>query len=85
MGFYKNAGGIKEYTKENIEDADIPLGTFIMFKGPEPYSEVFLECIERNDKFSCKGCFFKDIMSEYCPTCLPGERKDEQYALYQKL
>lgn len=84
MGFYKNAGGIKEYTKENIEDEDIPLDTFIIFKESESH-EVILKCIERNDKNTCKGCFFKDIMSECCPTCLPGERKDEKYTLYQML
>lgn len=83
MSFYKNAGGIKEYTIENIEDKDIPLDTFIIFKESESH-EVILKCIERDDKNACKGCFFKDL-SECCPTCLPGERKDEKYALYQML
>lgn len=83
MGFYKNAGGIKEYTKESIEDADIPLGAFIILKDSK--FQVVLECIERDDKYSCKNCFFKDIMSEYCPTCLPGERKDGKYVSYQML
>ena len=46
MGFYKNAGGIKEYTKENIEDTDIPLGTFIIFKESEKsHSRAVLKCI----------------------------------------
>ena len=85
MGFYKNAGGIKEYTKEDIEDTDIPLDTFILFKDSETHSRVVLECIEREDKYACKNCFFKDIMSEFCPACLPGERKDGKYALYQML
>ena len=85
MGFYKNAGGIKEYTKEDIEDTDIPLNTFILFKDSETHSRVVLECIEREDKYACKDCFFKDIMSEFCPACLPGERKDGKYALYQML
>ena len=85
MGFYKNAGGIKEYTKEDIEDTDIPLNTFILFKDSETHSRVVLECIEREDRYACKDCFFKDIMSECCPACLPGERKDGKYALYQML
>ena len=82
MGFYKNAGGIKEYTKENMEDTDIPLDTFFIFKESELHSGVVLKCIEREDKNTCKDCFFK-IMSECCPTCLPGERKDGKYVLYQ--
>ena len=57
MGFYKNAGGIKEYTKENIEDTDIPLDTFIIFKESESHSGVVLKCIERGDKNTCKDCF----------------------------
>ena len=85
MGFYKNAGGIKEYIGESIEDTDIPLDTFIIFKESESHSEVVLECIEREDKYACKDCFFKDIMGTYCPACLPGERKDGKYALYQML
>ena len=84
MGFYKNVGGIKEYTIENIEDTDIPLDTFILFKESESHSGVVLKCIEREDKNTCKDCFFK-IMSECCPTCLPGERKDGKYALYKML
>ena len=84
MGFYKNAGGIKEYTKEDIEDTDIPLDTFIIFKESESHSGVVLKCIERGDKNTCKDCFFK-IMSESCPTCLPGERKEGKYALYKML
>ena len=87
MGFYKNAGGIKEYTKENMEDTDIPLNTFIIFKESESsYSRVVLKCIEKADKYTCKDCFFKDfMMNDYCPACLPGERKDGKYALYQML
>ena len=46
---------------------------------------VVLECIEREDKNTCKDCFFKNIMSECCPACLPGERKDGKYALYKML
>ena len=92
MGFYKNAGGIKEYTKENIEDTDIPLGTFIIFKESEKsHSRAVLKCIEKDAKekdakYTCKDCFFKDfMMSDYCPACLPGERKDGKYVLYQML
>lgn len=89
MGFYKNAGGIKEYTIENIEDEDIPLDTFFIFKESELHSGVVLKCIEKDAKekdakYTCKNCFFKDdMMNNYCPACLPGERKDGKYVLYQ--
>ena len=91
MGFYKNAGGIKEYTKENMEDTDIPLDTFFIFKESELHSGVVLKCIEKDAKekdakYTCKNCFFKDdMMNNYCPACLPGERKDGKYVLYQML
>ena len=89
MSFYKNAGGIKEYTKENMEDTDIPLDTFFIFKESESHSGVVLKCIEKDAKekdakYTCKNCFFKDdMMNNYCPACLPGERKDGKYVLYQ--
>ena len=89
MGFYKNAGDIKEYTKENMEDTDIPLNTFFIFKESESHSGVVLTCIEKDAKekdakYTCKNCFFKDdMMNNYCPACLPGERKDGKYVLYQ--
>ena len=89
MGFYKNAGSIKEYTKENMEDTDIPLDTFFIFKESESHSGVVLKCIEKDAKekdakYTCKNCFFKDdMMNNYCPACLPGERKDGKYVLYQ--
>ena len=89
MGFYKNAGGIKEYTKENMEDTDIPLDTFFIFKESESHSGVVLKCIEKDAKekdakYTCKNCFFKDdMMNNYCPACLPGERRDGKYVLYQ--
>lgn len=93
MGFYKIAGGIKEYNEKNIKGARISIDIPFIFtykKNLKTESVVLIPHDTSELPIACKDCFFNiftDGVSK-CPACLPGERKDEKdvaFSVLQKL
>lgn len=87
MGFYKIAGGIKEYNSKDISNEDIPLDTPFVFnyekryyKGTKIKGTAVLVPRETDGAVSsnCKNCFFSSIFkyATSCPACMFSERGD---------
>ena len=88
MGFYKIAGGIKEYNSEDIGNVDIPLDTPFVFNYEKRYykgaykmkGSAVLVPRETDGAVSsnCKNCFFSSIFKSAteCPSCMLTERRD---------
>lgn len=87
MGFYKIAGGIKEYNSKDIGNADIPLDTPFVFnyekccyKKAKIKRSAVLVPRETDGAVSsnCKNCFFSSVFkyATSCPACMFSERGD---------
>lgn len=94
MGFYKIAGGIKEYNSEDIGNVDIPLDTPFVFNYEKRYykgaykmkGSAVLVPRETDGAVSsnCKNCFFSSIFKSAteCPACMLTERRDEKDVIF---
>ena len=81
MSFYKNVGGIKEYTIENIENAYIPVDTPFIFTYERNLKVESIVLVPRDTSelpIACKDCFFDTFTKgvSKCPVCIESERKD---------
>lgn len=93
MGFYKIAGGIKEYNEKNIKgmyiSIDIPF-IFTYKKDLKTESVVLIPRDTSGIPIACKDCFFNTFTGGVtkCPACMCDERKDEKdvaFLVLQKL
>lgn len=95
MGFYKIAGGIKEYNEKNIKgmyiSIDIPF-IFTYNKNLKTESVVLVPHDTSELPIACKDCFFNTFTGGVtkckCPACMCDERKDEKdvaFSVLQKL
>ena len=93
MGFYKIAGGIKEYNSEDISNVDIPLDTPFIFnyekrcyKKAKIKGSAVLVPRETDGAISsnCKSCFFASVFTDAasCPACMLTERRDEKDVIF---
>ena len=93
MGFYKIAGGIKEYNSEDISNVDIPLDTPFIFnyekrryRGTKIKESAVLVPRETDGTISsnCKSCFFDSVFTDAteCPACMLTERRDEKDVIF---
>ena len=93
MGFYKIAGGIKEYNSEDISNVDIPLDTPFIFnyekrcyKKAKIKGSAVLVPRETDGAISsnCKNCFFGSVFTSAtdCPACMLTERRDEKDVIF---
>lgn len=81
MGFYENAGGLKEYNTENIRKTLIPIGSVFTFKDLNTHREFTLKC-RTSEVGSCKKCFFKHCAPITCPLCMFIERRDGKSVIF---
>ena len=90
MGFYKIAGGIKEYNSKDIGNVDIPLDTPFVFEYEKRcYKKTKIKgsavLVPREAKSSnCKNCFFDSVFTNAadCPACMLTERRDEKDVIF---
>lgn len=81
MGFYENAGNIKEYNTETIRKTFIPVGSVFTFTDLNTHREFTLKC-RTSEVGSCKGCFFKRNAPITCPLCMFIARKDGKSVIF---
>ena len=81
MGFYENAGNIKEYNTETIRKTFIPVDSVFIFKDLNTHREFTLKC-RTAEVGSCKKCFFKRNAPITCPLCMFIARKDGRSVVF---
>ena len=81
MGFYENAGNVKEYNTENIRKTFIPIDSVFVFKDLRAHREFTLKC-RTSEVGSCEKCFFKHCAPITCPLCMFIERRDERSVIF---